>query len=217
MRHSFSVVAVVATAALLSSGAARANLVNNGDFSNGLNGWTASGSGTTPGSGITVVGSTTPFGDTITYPTGTTNSAYFVDDNAVESLTQQVQLSAGVTYDLSFALEGTKSGANNQFGYTLTSNVNTTPTFTVPNTNATVPVGQWTTYSNYFTPNADGLYTLSFNFTSGLTPAQDVLLTDVSVAAVPEASTWAMMMLGFVGVGFMAYRKKRDNSTFRLA
>jgi len=30
----------------------------------------------------------------------------------------------------------------------------------------------------------------------------------VSVAAVPEPSTWAMMILGFAGVGFMTYRRK---------
>jgi hypothetical protein len=29
-----------------------------------------------------------------------------------------------------------------------------------------------------------------------------------NVAAVPEPSTWAMMILGFVGVGFMAYRQE---------
>jgi hypothetical protein len=34
--------------------------------------------------------------------------------------------------------------------------------------------------------------------------------------AVPEASTWAMMILGFMGVGFMAYRRK-NQSHFRLA
>ncbi len=28
------------------------------------------------------------------------------------------------------------------------------------------------------------------------------------VAAVPETSTWAMMILGFAGLGFMAYRRK---------
>jgi hypothetical protein len=28
------------------------------------------------------------------------------------------------------------------------------------------------------------------------------------IAAVPEPSTWAMMILGFAGVGFMAYRRK---------
>jgi hypothetical protein len=27
-------------------------------------------------------------------------------------------------------------------------------------------------------------------------------------SAVPEPSTWAMMVLGFAGVGFMAYRRK---------
>lgn len=26
--------------------------------------------------------------------------------------------------------------------------------------------------------------------------------------AAPEPSTWAMMILGFAGIGFMAYRKK---------
>ncbi len=40
----------------------------------------------------------------------------------------------------------------------------------------------------------------------------DVVVT----TAVPEPSTWAMMILGFVGVGFMAYRRK-TTATFRLA
>lgn len=30
--------------------------------------------------------------------------------------------------------------------------------------------------------------------------------------AVPEPSTWAMMMLGFLGVGFLAYRRKNQGS-----
>jgi PEP-CTERM motif len=28
--------------------------------------------------------------------------------------------------------------------------------------------------------------------------------------AVPEPSTWAMMILGFAGVGFMAYRRRNS-------
>jgi hypothetical protein len=36
-----------------------------------------------------------------------------------------------------------------------------------------------------------------------------------TVAAVPEPSTWAMMILGFFGVGFMAYRRK-GQVTLRL-
>ena len=40
-------------------------------------------------------------------------------------------------------------------------------------------------------------------------PAFDVLSSEASVTgAVPEPSTWAMMILGFAGFGFMAYRRK---------
>ena len=35
----------------------------------------------------------------------------------------------------------------------------------------------------------------------------------VNVASpVPETSTWAMMLLGFAGVGFMAYRRSSANA-----
>ncbi|SHK60508.1 PEP-CTERM protein-sorting domain-containing protein [Bradyrhizobium lablabi] len=34
------------------------------------------------------------------------------------------------------------------------------------------------------------------------------LFTDPGISSVPEPSTWAMMILGFAGVGFMAYRRK---------
>jgi PEP-CTERM motif len=37
----------------------------------------------------------------------------------------------------------------------------------------------------------------------------------VAISAVPEPSTWAMMILGFFGVGFLAYRQK--NGALRLA
>jgi PEP-CTERM motif len=38
-------------------------------------------------------------------------------------------------------------------------------------------------------------------------------------SAVPEPSTWAMMILGFAGVGFLAYRRKNKHSgmAFRVA
>jgi len=39
----------------------------------------------------------------------------------------------------------------------------------------------------------------------------------VGVSAVPEPSTWAMMILGFMGVGFMAYRRKLSGPALRLA
>lgn len=37
------------------------------------------------------------------------------------------------------------------------------------------------------------------------------------VGGIPEPSTWAMMILGFFGVGFMAYRRKNQGAALRLA
>jgi hypothetical protein len=36
-------------------------------------------------------------------------------------------------------------------------------------------------------------------------------------ASVPEPATWAMMILGFFGVGFMAYRRKPNGPALRIA
>jgi hypothetical protein len=48
-------------------------------------------------------------------------------------------------------------------------------------------------------------------FINGADPLYlDTLVIDVttgSVGAVAEPSTWAMMILGFAGIGFMAYRR----------
>jgi hypothetical protein len=57
---------------------------------------------------------------------------------------------------------------------------------------------------------------------TNLNPANMDTITPVDVSvtlasAVPEPSTWAMMILGFFGVGFMAYRKKQNGSAFRSA
>ena len=40
-----------------------------------------------------------------------------------------------------------------------------------------------------------------------------------NISAVPEPATWAMMILGFLGLGFLGYRKssKASNSAFRMA
>jgi len=64
-----------------------------------------------------------------------------------------------------------------------------------------------------------GLQTFLFNET-GLTSVVFTPITtegpylqfdsvNVNVSAVPEPSTWAMMMLGFAGFGYMAYRRHR--------
>jgi len=61
-----------------------------------------------------------------------------------------------------------------------------------------------------FTGNpADPVFTLgSFNLANPFFGQRDVL-TISAVSAVPEPSTWAMMILGFASVGLVAYRRKR--------
>jgi len=47
---------------------------------------------------------------------------------------------------------------------------------------------------------------------------QDFVTGTLTISsAVPEPSTWAMMIFGFAGVGFMAYRRKKNGSALRLA
>jgi hypothetical protein len=44
------------------------------------------------------------------------------------------------------------------------------------------------------------------------------ILDNVTLSSdVPEPSTWAMMILGFMGVGFLAYRRKHNRTALRIA
>jgi hypothetical protein len=64
-----------------------------------------------------------------------------------------------------------------------------------------------------FTTSGPSETILSAAFSS---PGNDAFeVANFQVAAVPEASTWAMMVLGFFGVGIMAYRRK-TKSAFRF-
>ena len=60
--------------------------------------------------------------------------------------------------------------------------------------------------------SAEVIYTVNSvgtgNFNGGI---------DISVAAVPEPATWAMVILGFAGVAFMGMRRRREGTAFRLA
>jgi len=71
-----------------------------------------------------------------------------------------------------------------------------------------VPTGDTKLYFGF----ADGA---GFNLASGYYQDNNGSLS-VSVSAIPEPSTWAMMILGFLGVGFLSYRRK-TNRPFRFA
>ena len=58
--------------------------------------------------------------------------------------------------------------------------------------------------------NGESIASIAMSFNStGIDDVRQIRLDETITAAVPEASTWAMMILGFLGVGFMAYRRKQ--------
>lgn len=200
---------VAAALAITATQSASANAVINGDFTNGLTGWNVSGSGTTPGQGLTVVtangvAQSDQYGDAFpTTPDGSTHAIYFVDDNANKSLMQSISLLAHTTYDLTFALLATSSGAANPNAFTVTDSIGgAVSSFT----SSSLAVGSWTTETLQFTTQAAGNYLLDFNFTSGATPAKDVALSDVAVNAVPEPASMALVGAALFGLGMTRRR-----------
>lgn len=57
---------------------------------------------------------------------------------------------------------------------------------------------------------------LSINW-AGVSFAEGQTAVITFANGVPEPSTWAMMILGFVGIGFMAYRRKQNGPALRIA
>jgi hypothetical protein len=59
----------------------------------------------------------------------------------------------------------------------------------------------------------ESIKSISLTFVGGgVDDVQQIRLDEAMTAAVPEPSTWAMMILGFAGVGFMAYRRRPTGS-----
>jgi hypothetical protein len=61
----------------------------------------------------------------------------------------------------------------------------------------------------------DDVLDFYFTPTGGSAELAGTLTFEGTVGSVPEPSTWAMMILGFAGIGFVAYRRK-DNPAFRF-
>lgn len=72
----------------------------------------------------------------------------------------------------------------------------------------------WHVYSLSFKGVTDGV--LSFTG-SGPSNQQGNLLDSVVLTAVPEPSTWAMMIFGFAGVGYLAYRRRNQATALHVA
>lgn len=86
------------------------------------------------------------------------------------------------------------------------------PTFQYPGDNSNGGSNIWT--SAYGGPlpgistSADWVWANMSTSNTGEAFFSTTITSGSEISAVPEPSTWAMMLLGFAGVGFMAYRRK---------
>jgi hypothetical protein len=73
-------------------------------------------------------------------------------------------------------------------------------------------VGYYDTFSQTFATTPGETYGYSFTFTQGYEGLSELVVTATAAAqtpAIPEPSTWAMMLLGFAGLGLAGYRGTR--------
>ena len=149
-------------------------------------------------------------------PTGATGIQGYVAGVTQGTLTTGFSLLAPGSYhqdgfgDFTWAIDMT-SRANNMKSPRVCSawfkhHVGTTASNSGPTGNQSCPVGGCTSVNVAFAVDAAG--------SGGDTGAVGALLT---TPAVPEASTWAMMILGFAGVGFIAYRRRNQGAAIRIA
>jgi Protein of unknown function (DUF642)/PEP-CTERM motif len=218
-------------AATLTAGSAQADLIVNGSFdntngtfvdntsqggenilpgSNPIAGWTISGTSTvlwinTPNTFAGIgqsPGNASPFFLDLT---GTTDSAPFA------SVSQTINTVAGNSYRLTFDL-GSSTSWGIQDGITATAG-GTSQTFTSTNPGGPGQANDWEIETLNFTATGSStLISLVGDSGQSYIGLDNVDVEQTSMGAVPEPSTWAMMILGFFGVGFMAYRRRNQLS-----
>jgi choice-of-anchor C domain-containing protein len=206
----FGAVAVlVAALAAPNVASAGVNYVGDGDFSLPWGGgtFTTYAGGSTIGPWSVIGGSVDLIGGYWQSPTPGGGSVD-LDGLHPGGVSQWLDLTAG-SYRLSFYLSGNPDG-----GY---------PTKTVDVSIGAIedPLFTYTTGANSHTDmnyvwetlsfTTGGPTTLTFASEDAFSSPYGPVIGGVAVTAVPEPSTWAMMLPGFVGLGFAGYRRTRTS------
>jgi hypothetical protein len=156
---------------------------------NNVNGWTFGSSGTAFAEQTDAAGNVTG------------NGALLLNENGGVA-TNIVGLTAGQTYNLSLLLSG-----DNRPGQAYVFNVSIgSSSFSTSGVDG-LPGSNPGTIENYTFTATGSSETLTL-FQSSTTQASPIVDNISISAAVPEPSTWAMMIFGFAAVGFVAYRRK---------
>jgi hypothetical protein len=231
-RKIIAAAAIASASALIATGARAVNLVNNGDFDNIGGVWTDNtGLGSNDfqtARGVTIPGWSNVSGfanefwvlspndySGLTASPGN-GSIYFVDLTGQANnlpfggLEQTITTTPGVKYTLTFALgAATTWNLGTLAGSALTASATGTSLLASELFTASTPTtaNQWQTETLSFTADSAST-TIEFLGDSANVYSKYIGLDDVSVSsAVPEASTWAMMLAGFAGLGFVGYRR----------
>ena len=150
-------------------------------------------------------------------PSATGGYSVDLNGNAKGGITQTFDLGPG-TYVLGFWLSGNPDGIPAEKSVTVTL-APTTPASSYSYTyQATLNGNHSLNYEfhSFVFTTTGGPETLSF--VSNNEGAYGGVVGGVTIsAAVPEPSTWAMMILGFAGVGFMAYRRRKPSIALTAA
>jgi hypothetical protein len=190
---------------------ASANLLINGDFETGaLTSWTVNPSG---GQVAVYNGyNYQPCCGTTGTPAELSNhfASFGAGDVSIAGVTisQTFSTTAGQQYTYSFNY-GALGGGSEQLQFKIV--IGQTPVLLTALANNNLSQ-VYNTFSSVFTAGSSST-TISFGDLGGISDTEaksvDFIVDNIAVVAVPEPSTWAMMILGFAGVGFITYRRRR--------
>jgi hypothetical protein len=187
-----------------SAHAARAEVLTNGGFDATLSPWVASGNISATLNSAAIIGFNTSFG------------------SASGALSQSFTLASGGLFDYSFKAGRSESFCGcNDVALTFSVTIDgielssALPAYDAAGSNSPLALNLNSNYSGNVTLGA-GTHEFAFHFSRGESGfgrapyfgIDGVSLVQQQVSAVPEPSTWAMMLLGFVAVGYGAYRRK---------
>jgi hypothetical protein len=216
MNSKIMILATLVTATLVSQNAQASELIVNGGFE-------ASSSNVTTPPGWTNIGHTdgvlqyattapniTPYEGLNFYSLGGAGNNGFANNG--DGITQSVATVSGDTYQLNFGLSDENApGATTVLAVTIGSQV-TDLTLVADSSGFFNKPFALTTVSYLASSDLTAIsFTLvsTTNFGNNDPLIDGVSFQDASVGAVPEPSTWAMMILGFVGIGAMTVRRRK--------
>lgn len=211
-----SAVACAAGLVVASQATAAVNLLANGSFETGdFTGWSYA--GVTPtGFPAAVISYNTAaaypsgaFGEAVPPDNSSSPSpdpvgdraAYFVADGANEVLSQTVFLDVGL-YTIGFSAYVPFNGFNNPGDASFTGTVAGVNLANF-NVDGSTP-GTWVHFAGVANIAVAGNYVTSFTYNSAQGPAGDFVVDRAYIVAgnaIPEPTTWALMLLGFGGAG----------------